>query len=194
MVAKGGFEALDGLSDEAKRYIAPLPLNYVPNKSVDEYFGAMKMPGMKQSAAENLSKAQAVKDATMAWSIAERMQSKLVHMNGNFHSTDHCGIITYLNQYRPGLKIGTVEVIRQENTDKLDPEALGKADFLHLRTQRHDLDVLIADKRKKRGRFSVSSPLFSSRRPFRIVRTLFYANRASVLAITSSGSGSIGKT
>lgn len=129
MVAKGGFEALDGLSDEAKRYIAPLPLNYVPNKSVDEYFGAMKMPGMKQSAAENLSKAQAVKDATMAWSIAERMQSKLVHMNGNFHSTDHCGIITYLNQYRPGLKIGTVEVIRQENTDKLDPEALGKADF-----------------------------------------------------------------
>ena len=65
MVAKGGFEALDGLSDEAKRYIAPLPLNYVPNKSVDEYFGAMKMPGMKQSAAENLSKAQAVKDATM---------------------------------------------------------------------------------------------------------------------------------
>ena len=100
-----------------------------PNKSVDEYFGAMKMPGMKQSAAENLSKAQAVKDATMAWSIAERMQSKLVHMNGNFHSTDHSGIITYLNQYRPGLKIGTVEVIRQENTDKLDPEALGKADF-----------------------------------------------------------------
>ena len=96
---------------------------------VDEYFGAMKMPGMKQSAAENLSKAQAVKDATMAWSIAERMQSKLVHMNGNFHSTDHSGIITYLNQYRPGLKIGTVEVIRQENTDKLDPEALGKADF-----------------------------------------------------------------
>ena len=116
-------------SDEAKRYVAPLPLNYVPNKSVDEYFGAMKMPGMKQSAAENLSKAQAVKDATMAWSIAERMQSKLVHMNGNFHSTDHSGIITYLNQYRPGLKIGTVEVIRQENTDKLDPEALGKADF-----------------------------------------------------------------
>lgn len=129
MVAKGGFEALDGLSDEAKRYVAPAPLNYVPNKSVDEYFGAMKMPGMKQSAAENLSKAQAVKDATMAWSIAERMQSKLVHMNGNFHSTDHSGIITYLNQYRPGLKIGTVEVIRQENTDKLDPEALGKADF-----------------------------------------------------------------
>jgi uncharacterized iron-regulated protein len=84
---------------------------------------------MKQSAAENLSKAQAVKDATMTWSIAERMQSKLVHMNGNFHSTDHSGIITYLNQYRPGLKIGTVEVIRQENTDKLDPEALGKADF-----------------------------------------------------------------
>ena len=113
MVAKGGFEALDGLSDEAQRYVAPLPLNYVPNKSVDEYFGAMKMPGMKQSAAENLSKAQAVKDATMAWSIAERMQSKLVHMNGNFHSTDHSGIITYLNQYRPGLKIGTLEGFRQ---------------------------------------------------------------------------------
>ena len=82
------------------------------------------MPGMKQSAAENLSKAQAVKDATMAWSIAERMQS-----NSHPEAPHPPMPSPHLNQYRPGLKISTVEVIRQENTDKLDPEALGKADF-----------------------------------------------------------------
>ena len=57
MVAQGGFEALDGLSDEAKRYIAPLPLNYLPNKSVDEYFRAMKMPEDETERRRNLLKA-----------------------------------------------------------------------------------------------------------------------------------------
>ena len=130
MVSYGGFEALDSLTEEAKRYIVPLPLDYVPNESVDRYFGAMTMPGMKPGSAANLSKAQAMKDATMAWSIAQRIgTSKLVHLNGNFHSTAHAGIITYLNRYRPGLSIGTVEVIRQEKIDRLDKDALGKADL-----------------------------------------------------------------
>ncbi len=66
-------------------------------------------------------------------------------MNGNFHSTDHCGIITYLNQYRPGLKIGTVEVIRQENTQAHLKHSVRP--IFHLRTQRHDLYVLITNKR-----------------------------------------------
>lgn len=129
IVSRGGFEALNALSDEAKRYIAPLPLNYIPNEVVDAYFGAMTMPGMKQNNIENLSKSQAVKDATMAWSIAERLESKFVHLNGSFHSMAGAGIITYLNQYRPGLKIGTVEVVRQESLDKLDGKVLGHADF-----------------------------------------------------------------
>lgn len=130
LVSRGGFEALDGLTDEAKQYIAPLPFDYVPNESVDRYFGAMAMPGMKAGQAENLSKAQAVKDATMAWSIAQRIGTgRLVHLNGSFHSTGHAGILTYLDRYHPGLDAATVEVVRQENIDELDESARGNADF-----------------------------------------------------------------
>ena len=129
IVSRGGFEALDRLTDDAKRYIAPLPLDYVPNRFVDAYFAAMSMPGMKSGSTENLSKAQAIKDATMAWSIARSLESKFVHLNGSFHSMGRAGIITYLDRYRPGLKIGTVEVVRQENIGKLDEKALGHADF-----------------------------------------------------------------
>lgn len=130
MVSRGGFEVLDGLTDEAKQYIAPLPFDYVPNESVDRYFGAMAMPGMKAEQAGNLSKAQAVKDATMAWSIAQRIGTRrLVHLNGSFHSTGHAGILTYLDRYHPGLDAATVEVVRQENFDKLNESARGNADF-----------------------------------------------------------------
>lgn len=130
IVSRGGFEALDKLTDAAKEYIAPLPLDYLPNAEVDAFFGAMAMPGMKQGDAGNLSKAQAMKDATMAWSIAQRVGSgKLVHLNGNFHSTAHSGIIAYLDRYRPGLTVGTVEVVRQEDIGRLDEAKRGKADF-----------------------------------------------------------------
>ena len=55
--------------------------------------------------------------------------SKLVHMNGNATRRTTAASSPY-QLYRPGLKIGTVEVIRQRKIPtRLDPEALGKADF-----------------------------------------------------------------
>ena len=90
----------------------------------------MRMPGMKAGQAENLSKAQAIKDATMAWTIAQRIgEGRLVHLNGSFHSTAHAGILTYLDRFRPGLRIATVEVVRQDDAERLNEEELGDADF-----------------------------------------------------------------
>ena len=130
IVSKGGFAVLDSLSEEARKYVAPLPIDYVPNERVDQYFSSMKMPGMKADTTGNLSRSQAVKDATMGWFIAQNLKSsKLVHLNGSFHSDAKLGIITYLNQYRPGLKIGTVTVVRQDQIDRLDKENEGLADF-----------------------------------------------------------------
>ena len=130
IVSKGGFAVLDSLSEEARKYIAPLPIDYVPNERVDRYFSSMKMPGMKADTTGNLSRSQAVKDATMGWFIAQNLKSsKLVHLNGSFHWDARLGIITYLNQYRPGLKIGTVTVVRQDQIDRLDKENEGLADF-----------------------------------------------------------------
>lgn len=130
IVSRGGFAVLDSLSEEARRYIAPLPIDYVPNERVDQYFSSMKMPGMKADTTGNLSRSQAVKDATMGWFIAQRLKSgKLVHLNGSFHSDGKLGIITYLNQYRPGLRIATVTVVRQDQVERLDKENEGLADF-----------------------------------------------------------------
>jgi len=44
MVSRGGFEVLDSLSTEAKRYIAPLPVSYDPELKC--YKDMLSMPGM----------------------------------------------------------------------------------------------------------------------------------------------------
>ena len=69
-VASGGFEALDKLSPEALKYIAPLPVEYDPELAC--YKNMLSMGGsiggdMGSKVNENLPKAQAIKDATMAW-------------------------------------------------------------------------------------------------------------------------------
>lgn len=65
---RNGFEGLDSLDAAAKTYIAPLPVAYdaeLPGyKSMIEMMG-----GQGGHVNENLPKAQAVKDATMAYFI-----------------------------------------------------------------------------------------------------------------------------
>nr|NQU92587.1 ChaN family lipoprotein [Bacteroidota bacterium] len=67
IVHKGGFEALNDLSTQAKALIAPLPITYDPE--LECYKGMLEMMGGMAHANENLPKAQAAKDATMAYFI-----------------------------------------------------------------------------------------------------------------------------
>ena len=129
MVKNGGFEALDKLSAEAKGYIAPLPIDYVPDEEAAGMFGMMMIGSGKKSNPENVAKAQALKDATMGWFIAQNLKSKFVHLNGNYHSDFKKGIITYLKKYRHNLKIASVFSVRQDEIDKLGEENEGRADF-----------------------------------------------------------------
>lgn len=128
-VKNGGLEVLDSLSDEAKRYIAPLPISFnYDEKESEAAFSMMNMMGGQKSG-DNYKLAQAVKDATMGWFIAHNMKDKFLHINGSYHSDWKGGIIPYLLQYRPGTSVVTVTSVRQENTDKLDEENKGRADF-----------------------------------------------------------------
>jgi uncharacterized iron-regulated protein len=131
MVASGGFEALDRISEEGKKLIAPLPVDYDPGLPC--YKDMLSMGGpMGGHASENLPKAQAAKDATMAFSIAKYFKpgNIVIHYNGSYHSDRYMGIIWYLNRYLPGLKIVTITTILQDNTDALGEEGKGKADFV----------------------------------------------------------------
>lgn len=128
MVYRGGFEALETLSVEEKSWIAPLPVKY--DASLPQY---QKMLEMAQGhGGDNLPKAQAIKDATMAYSIVENLKPNTVfiHFHGSYHSDFYEGIYWYVKQERPELKILTIATVSQKDLSKLEEEYLGKADFI----------------------------------------------------------------
>ena len=131
MVKDRGLKCLDTLSAEAKTFLPPLPIRYVVNEHTEQGFALMRMMGQHKTDSGNshLSEAQALKDATMAWHIAQHAQKKVLHVNGNIHSDGQAGIVTYLRQYAPGKKIITVRAMRQEDITRLDETYLGLANY-----------------------------------------------------------------
>jgi uncharacterized iron-regulated protein len=131
MVSTGGFEALQKVSPEGLAFFAPLPIDYDPELPC--YKDMLSMTGGPMGhASENLPKAQAIKDATMANSIVKNWYQgeTILHFNGSYHSDRYMGIIWYLNKYHPGLKITTITSVLQDDIDKLGDEARGQADFV----------------------------------------------------------------
>ena len=130
VVYSKGFEGLDSLSAEARSYIALLPVDYDPElKGYRSMLEEMKGMG---HANDNLPKAQAIKDATMAYSIAGALEkgTLFIHYNGTYHSNDYEGIIWYLNNYKPGLKIVSIASVEQEDIENLEEEYKNKADYI----------------------------------------------------------------
>lgn len=129
-VKDNGLEALGNLPDAAKNLMAPLPIAFDAQAQDAAMFGFMQMMGGKGSANSHFAEAQAIKDATMAWFISRNFDRKFIHYNGNFHSDNRGGIISYLEQYLPGKKIATVCSVRQDKIDSLDKENRSRADFI----------------------------------------------------------------
>lgn len=128
MVAKGGFQSLDTLPSKEKAWIAPLPIAYDAN-----------LPGYKNMIAmmgghggENLPKAQAIKDATMAFFILKNTKpgALFIHYNGSYHSENYEGINWYLKQQQPNIKIATITTVSQKDIKSLLEENKGKADYI----------------------------------------------------------------
>ncbi len=128
IVFKGSFEALDTLSAQEKSWIAPLPIKY--DATLPSYVKMKAMMG--GHGGDNLPKAQAVKDATMAYFILKNMENNklFIHYNGSYHSDDYEGINWYLKQENPKLKVVTVSIVEQENLKKLEKENKSKANFI----------------------------------------------------------------
>lgn len=134
-VSSGGFEALQNVSPEGLKYIAPLPVEYDPELAC--YKDMLSMGSsiggqMGGKVSENLPRAQAIKDATMAKSIANNWHKgqTLIHYNGSYHSDKHTGILWYLNKYNPSVKIATITTALQEDIEKMSDENKGLADFV----------------------------------------------------------------
>ncbi|MFH0756183.1 MAG: ChaN family lipoprotein [Bacteroidota bacterium] len=155
-----GFEGLEELSDEARRYMAPLPMNYDPEvKCYKEMISMMEMPAMPSDEAkstpekgtsmpagepamhgarngastmENLPKAQALKDATMAYFILKNWSEgkTMFHFNGEYHSRNFEGIVWHLKQQNPDLKIVTISTVSQKEIELPDEENRGIASYV----------------------------------------------------------------
>ena len=128
LVAKGGFEKLDSLQAAEKNWIAPLPIAY--DAELPGYKKMIEMMGGHGGA--NLPKAQAVKDATMAYFIMQHYKpgSLFIHYNGAYHSDNFEGINWYLRKIQPAINIGTISTVTQADIGKLLEENRGKADFI----------------------------------------------------------------
>jgi uncharacterized iron-regulated protein len=128
LVSKGGFEKLDTLSAEEKNWMAPLPMQYDAN--LPGYVKMMEM--MAGHGSVNMPKAQASKDATMAYFILKNLhpESTFIHYNGAYHSDNFDGINWYLKKAQPSLKIGTISTVSQKDIKSLLAENKGKADFI----------------------------------------------------------------
>ncbi len=131
LVNREGFEALDTLSQQAKQYIAPLPIPYDPD--LPGYKAMLEMGDMPAHVSENLPKAQAIKDATMAHFILENLKEggTFLHLNGAYHSNNNEGINWYLRYYTEfPVEIMTISTVEQERTEELLEENSGLADFI----------------------------------------------------------------
>ena len=130
MVYKKGIESLDTLDETTKAYIAPLPIEI--DLELPGYQNMLKMMGGHGPANENFPKAQAVKDATMGYSITKYWSSGkyLIHYNGAYHSDNYEGTVWYVKKYNPTIKYKTITTVSQKDISKLEKENIGKADFI----------------------------------------------------------------
>lgn len=126
-VYSGGLEVLEELSEEAKQWMMPLPVE------VDtDLPGYQSMLEMAQGhGGMNIVYAQAVKDATMAHFILTNLEenSRILHLNGSYHSNDYEGIVWYVKRDRPEIRVLTINTIVVDDVKSVDHEQLQAADL-----------------------------------------------------------------
>jgi len=129
-VYRNGLEALENYLDSVtKREVAPLPIAYDPNLSNYKAMSDM----MAHAPNPNLPKAQAIKDATMAYFILQHIKEHpelFLHFNGDYHSKNYEGIYWYLKNADDNLKIITISTVEQGNVHQLEEAYKGQADFI----------------------------------------------------------------
>jgi uncharacterized iron-regulated protein len=116
LVAREGIEALEKLSAEAKRFIAPLPIRVdLATPGYREMLGMNMGHGMGMEPG-NFVAAQAVKDATMAHFILSHLppDGLMLHFNGDYHSKRYGGLYWYLKQANRDLAVITIASVAGE--------------------------------------------------------------------------------
>lgn len=145
VIYKKGSEYLDSLPQDAYQYLPPMPIHFdltqpvyakmlsifAPSDGGETKAATMGGNAMSNYKGENLVKAQAIKDATMAWNIAKYWEEGkyFMHYNGMYHSKNKESICYYLNHYKPEIRVTTISVANQDDVMTLEEEN-NTADFM----------------------------------------------------------------
>lgn len=130
LVSREGLEALDSLSLEAKKYLPPLPITV--DRELPGYAGMKEMMHGSSMNVDYMIDAQALKDATMAFSLFEFIGegNRILHINGSYHSNNYEGIVWYVKQAFPEIKILTINTVEQDDLSSIDEKTSKTADFI----------------------------------------------------------------
>ena len=133
-VAQGSLKALDRLAAADRALLVPLPLKVDYDLPGYKNMAAMFGGGSEAhgGGAQNIIQAQALKDATMAYFIRTSRQpgQTLLHLNGSYHSDHHDGIVAYLRQAAPTLRVRTLSVVSQGQVERVEKENINVADYM----------------------------------------------------------------
>lgn len=130
LVFKKGLAGLDTLPESEKDFMCPLPFPF--DSTLSQYEELIKMGKEMHGSGIDFALAQALKDATMAYSICQWLNGENIclHLNGSFHSDYHQGIMWYIENYRKDTKVLTITTVTQKNLKSLKKEFKGKADYI----------------------------------------------------------------
>ena len=120
---RGGLGVLDSLSASARAWLPPTvapPSEALAAKFTDLIGGMSHGSG---PSVEGMLAAQNLRDATMAWRIAEALAAEpgalVVHVNGSFHSEGGLGVPEHLARFAPDAE--TLVVTMRPAADALTP-------------------------------------------------------------------------
>jgi len=147
-VALKGPEILNQMPEKVKKLLAPTPYHFDLSQPAythmaaglpsDEEWLAKKKAGtlgnspMDKFFPTFMVQAQACRDATMAYHIAQRLTDKdkrFFHFNGEMHSGGNTGICYYLRYYKPDVDIVTISVLKMKNPLKFNAKTSSRADY-----------------------------------------------------------------
>ena len=125
-----GRESLLELNAAARMWLAPLPYAQA-SAGYAAKFKRLMSGGMTATGAHGspfLLDAQALRDATMAYSVAEQLRASaralVIHVNGNFHSEGGLGAPEHLRTYRAGTRTLVVTIIPHKLAPPVDAHGL----------------------------------------------------------------------
>lgn len=117
--SKQGIKSLEELPESEKKFIAKLPIEVTLETPGYKEMKSLMGEHVDELKLMNFISAQAIKDATMAESILEHLQTgkTFIHYNGDYHSKQYGGIYWYLKKKKPELKIAVISVFEADRKD-----------------------------------------------------------------------------